>query len=337
MLETHRNHPQQRRTARREHTHPALVDAASSDATGGALDASQSCTTPCPTPDHGTATCGGNTCDVSCDPGYEQVGATCTAIHHRIAAGDGFACALHADGTVACWGDSSVVQATPTGTFMDLAAGQGEMCGLSVAGNVRCWGKASMVTANAPTGGGYRAIGVSSSAACALGGDGAIACWGSNLSNRATPPAGVFAHLTMGWFGGCATDLAGAVRCWGTNAPPVPAGVKARALAANVSSVAAITTSGTLASWGPFGQGVGAPPAGSFDRVTVGRESGCAVVGTSPTCWGLNNRGQGVPPTASFRELASGFEFACGIRVDGALACWGLNDGGQASPPTGSF
>ena len=58
-----------------------------------------------------------------------------------------------------------------------------------------------------------------------------LACWGYNVDGEATPPAGSFRALSVGYHGACAIRTAGTLACWpaaeGTEPAPIPA---ARAL-----------------------------------------------------------------------------------------------------------
>src|SRR5687767_14809 len=53
---------------------------------------------------------------------------------------------------------------------------------------------------------------------CAVKSDADLACWGTNASGQATPPAGSFTAVGAGGFHACALRSAdGSIACWGRN------------------------------------------------------------------------------------------------------------------------
>ena len=88
-------------------------------------------------------------------------------VFDAVATGAAHACAIGADGTLACWGDDEYGQATaPAGTFSAVSAG---------------W-----------------------SHTCAIRTDGTLACWGDDEYGQATPPAGTFTDVSAGGAHTCA-------------------------------------------------------------------------------------------------------------------------------------
>ena len=78
-----------------------------------------------------------------------------------VSTGLGESCGVRADGSVACWPDSSYGEASPPeGEFASVSAGFGHTCGVRTGGSV--------------------------------------ACWGSNDDGEATPPEGEFASVSAG-------------------------------------------------------------------------------------------------------------------------------------------
>ena len=61
----------------------------------------------------------------------------------------------------------------------------------------------------------FRAFSVGWNHACAIKGDGTLACWGSNLYGQATPPAGRYVHVSSGERHSCAIREDGTRTCWG--------------------------------------------------------------------------------------------------------------------------
>ncbi len=67
-----------------------------------------------------------------------------------------------------------------------------------------------------PSEGGFVDVSYGSDHACALHGDGWIACWGSNRYGKRTPPEGVYKSVSSGEHGSCAIrEDDGTVVCWG--------------------------------------------------------------------------------------------------------------------------
>jgi len=141
-----------------------------------------------------------------------------------IAAGNSFACAVQADGTVACWGDDeygeigsppqdtcfkSPCTTTPAGVagvdgVTAITAGDEFACALIADGTVRCWGfngygqLGDGTTDNSSTPvvvqGLEGVVAVSASTdgdfACALKADHTIWCWGSDANSELGTPTG---------------------------------------------------------------------------------------------------------------------------------------------------
>jgi hypothetical protein len=134
-----------------------------------------------------------------------------------LAVGDGNACALREDRTLACWGlggpndpvdgsDELMISwgqsIPPPGEFVYVAAGSVHSCALREDGEVVCWGagktngdcqgSGSVDTCGmllSPPGPFVElSLGVTNS--CGLRPDHSVSCWGSNTGNRSTPPVG---------------------------------------------------------------------------------------------------------------------------------------------------
>ncbi|WP_099831848.1 MULTISPECIES: RCC1 domain-containing protein [Methylosinus] len=176
-----------------------------------------------------------------------------------IAGGNQHSCALATAGAVKCWGSNSHGQlgdgttanrATPVAVpslssgVVAITAGWGHSCALTKAGAVVCWGDNSngqigdgtTTTRHTPVvvsglTSGVVAIATGSNHNCALKGNGAVLCWGSNqdgvlgdrtMTNRTTPVAvpghtrGVVA-IALGSDHTCVTISSGVVRCWGSD------------------------------------------------------------------------------------------------------------------------
>lgn len=174
----------------------------------------------------------------------------------EISTGDGVACALRANRTVACWGSGVSgalgdggtlgLSATPVAVSgltdaVSVEAGEGFVCAVRVGGNVVCWGAGAYgalgdgaatdsgvpVTVSGLTDAAAIAVGTS---ACAIRRTGAVVCWGANWNGQlgngtrenvwVPVPANGLTGVTAIGFGSqyaCAVTF-GRVACWGSNA-----------------------------------------------------------------------------------------------------------------------
>jgi len=167
-----------------------------------------------------------------------------------------------------------------------------------------------------------------------------VACWGSNVNNVSTPPAGTFSEVSGGNYHNCGLKTDGTVACWGENgdgqsSPPPGTFTE---VSAGYRHTCGVKTDGTVACWGYNGDGESTPPAGTFTAVSAGNFHTCGI-GTDGTvaCWGYNGHGQLNAPPGTFTQVSSVALYNCGIRTDGTIACWGSNTYGQSSPPPGTF
>lgn len=127
----------------------------------------------------------------------------------RVAAGDGFACALRDDGTVRCWGGNA----------------SGEL-GLGCIGNGVAWPVPVPGITDA------RDVGIGmSGTTCVVHEDGGVSCWGRSASGQLGPGVSAITHPTpwrvqgvtnaiaiaVGFQLVCALTTDGTVVCWGEN------------------------------------------------------------------------------------------------------------------------
>jgi alpha-tubulin suppressor-like RCC1 family protein len=231
----------------------------------------------------------------------------------------GRSCAIKANGSAVCWGDSGyagsgsgVVQATPT-----AVAGLTDTAALSLGGDHTCALKAS----------------------------GAIACWGNNLVGQigdgtaggvptklvAFPDPGGSsslvlltdtAELSAGGFSTCVRKTDGAVACWGLNTSGQLGNGITSTQSLSPTVVANLTNTVEIsASW----------------EYTCVRKTDSTVV-----CWGANYAGQlgngtttqSLTPTivnnlTGTVELSAGYAHACARKTDGTVVCWGANFSNQ--------
>jgi hypothetical protein len=157
-----------------------------------------------------------------------------------LAANGYHACALHADGTVSCWGllNGSAVP-LPVAELSDvamIAAGRESACALRYDGSVWCWGPDEEGNAGAPevidgvADATFLAAGETHG--CAVIADGSVRCWGSNGAGElgdgttddgesAVTVEGVTdaVSLALGQSFSCALTREFRLNCWGERAP----------------------------------------------------------------------------------------------------------------------
>jgi len=287
-----------------------------------------------------------------------------------LATGNDFGCAVRVGGVARCWGrgtDGQLGNGTASDRFssvsvqsldnaVQIAAGGRHACALRADGSVRCWGdnasgqlgnnslsrRTSPVAVTGITGGiGATAIAMNGHA-CALRGDGTVACWGGNgtgglgdgttvSTGRPVAVAGVAnaTHIAVGSGHGCARIADGSVRCWGRNDN------------GQVGDGTTIT---------PRLAAVTVPNVGDVMAVAAGSVHTCVLrAGGGMLCWGDNQHGQlgnlsttdsatprtpllNTPTPTPLRgvvAIAAAAVNTCARLVSGDVACWGRNDVGQ--------
>jgi hypothetical protein len=275
----------------------------------------------------------------------------------RVAAAEGRACGLDADGRVHCWawrtgsGGASAVETRPQPLrsdmrFVEIAVGFAHACALTVDGAAYCWGE---------------------------NGDGQL---GTGLATPATRPAAVvgglrFWTITAGVRHTCALDLAGTAYCWGANeSGQAGAGTLRRSLrpkpidghtfttiTAGASHTCALSDPGRAHCWGESGRGQAGAAGGmvaaplqiatdvAFATISAGWAHTCALTGAGRAyCWGANRYGQlgtgGIDGDAhpqpvpvaggsTFVDVSASFR-TCALEPGGQLYCWG----GAGQDPT---
>jgi alpha-tubulin suppressor-like RCC1 family protein len=279
----------------------------------------------------------------------------------RLAAGDGFTCALDRAGAAYCWGDNSEgrlgtgttvgsldpVPVTGGHLFRAIYAGGATACGLDRAGGIFCWGRRlglvgfSPVPERIDTNIVLESLSVSPRHACGVSKAGAGYCWGANdsgvLGNRGTAPRSaptpveggiVFRSISTGTDGTCGTSASGLTYCWGV--------------------YSWVGLQGSV-SYVPLQH----PQGRSFTSTTNGFEFACGLDAEGAAhCWSRNNFGvlgngtttdaaTAVPVSGGLRMRAIAasrennvFASVCALTLEGAPYCWGSNSVGQLGSNT---
>ncbi|MBK6847393.1 MAG: hypothetical protein IPG96_07565 [Proteobacteria bacterium] len=94
---------------------------------------------------------------------------------------------------MACWGRNDRGQATPPpGEFSSVSAGNGYACGVRTNGTLACWGSDTYGKAAAPLGGTFSSVSAGNQHTCAVRSTGTVTCWGDNSEGAYRAAAGVF-------------------------------------------------------------------------------------------------------------------------------------------------
>ncbi|HKG38053.1 MAG TPA: hypothetical protein VKB25_03620 [Conexibacter sp.] len=213
------------------------------------------------------------------------------------------------DHAAVCWGYNHAYyeRFLPAAATASIAMGVFFICSLSADGGLICSDKSPScdvcedgVPLSQTPPGSFSAVTAGYDHACAIrSGDDALACWGGDAFDQASPPSGTFASVSAGYDFTCGVRLDHALRCWGAGA-----------------------------------EDERRPPPGSFTTVAAGAAHVCALrTDRTIACWGRDTAGDTAAPPGSFVEVSAGYSFSCGVRADGSLACWGANDDGVTDPP----
>jgi alpha-tubulin suppressor-like RCC1 family protein len=270
-----------------------------------------------------------------------------------VSAGHEIACALYAEGTVACWGADelggnglAVDSSTPVlvrgmNSATAISVGEFSACALLASGKIECWGvnlqgqlgngsnvEQSLTPVAVSGVSNATAVSVGSEDACALLASGTVDCWGDNTwgelgngttTNSSTPVAvsglSKVVAIAAGFEHNCAVLSDGAIECWGNGAGGELGN------GATTSSSTPVVVSGL----------------NSAIAVSGGLDHTCAVLsGGTVECWGENGSGElgnGTQSPSSTPVAVSGLSNAiavsagenhtCAVLADGTAECWG--------------
>jgi alpha-tubulin suppressor-like RCC1 family protein len=219
-----------------------------------------------------------------------------------------FGCAIRDDCTLSCFGSDSHQEETapPDGTFIDVAAGDQHLCALHSDGSVACWGSDPFDygVLLAPQDEAFVSLGLGYATSCGLDAGGALVCWGAAESTVSNPPADAFAQFDLGNYHGCGVRHDGTVACWGCESGShdygqceEPAG-QFQQVSAGTIHTCGITTAGIVECWGDNTAKQCEAPAGEFVQVTSGQSHSCAITADGELlCWGCDPEDTGMPST----------------------------------------
>ncbi|RZU52854.1 alpha-tubulin suppressor-like RCC1 family protein [Krasilnikovia cinnamomea] len=294
--------------------------------------------------------------------------------------------AIYSDGSGSAL--SAVSVAAPSAPWRGVAVGAAFACGVHVDGGVRCWGAndsrqlgdgSTVAAATGPvvvTGlGGVTRVATGDRHACAVAGGAAVWCWGATPGAPATLPAAVpgLSGVTALAAGGATTCAvaAGSVWCFGdgssgqlggptSSATPVKVTLPAAAtdVAVGRQHACAVLADATLACWGAdaHGQRSGSPSSArtvvrvagltGVSAVSAGADHTCVLSGAAVSCFGAGDAGQlGRPATTSGAPAAvtvpnavavsAGNRYTCVTLLSGQARCFGAGGSGQLGDGTG--
>ena len=255
--------------------------------------------------------------------------------------------ALHADGSIATWGkDDYGAAGAPTDSgYTELVGSQRAFAALSADGSITVWGHANYGGSGAPTGTGYASITTNGEAFAALSDDGSISVWGDPDSGGTGAPDGS-GFVTI------AKPLGGESSPENPPETPPDTGQTQPGSSAifsggrlgngsgefrNEGAFAALTSDGSIASWGHWSNsGDGTPTGAGYTRI-FSNEGAFAALGEdgSIASWGEHSYGgRGAPTGTGYTEIFSTGRAFAALNEEGAITAWGLSDRGGSGAPT---
>ena len=248
----------------------------------------------------------------------------------QVSTGAQYSCARLADGTLRCWGGNFQAQLgdglmqhqacdDPSGEPFDCSPRPVEVAGIS---------DATELSTEFDT-------------ACALRGDGHVACWGLNDAGEVgvAPPTQEFTPVTVpmvanatavavGVSFACALSSDGQVSCWGAN----QAGQLGDGQADQNAHPSPVTVTGL---------------AGVTTIAAAGIHACALLADHSVACWGGGDDGEigdgsttstpaKVTGLANASAITVGEYHSCALRSDGTVWCWGGNADGEIGDGTGT-
>lgn len=249
-----------------------------------------------------------------------------------------------ADTQITAWG-RPVVTNVPTSVTnaVGIAAGDGFAVALLANGTLKAWGTNSMGITNVPAGlSNVVAVSAAGRHVVALRRDGKVIGWGNDTASTITPRATNCVVVAAGPMGNLAIRKDRTVLAWpdsSTLADGLPKGLtNVTAIAAGAQHGLAVTSDGRVVAWGNNSYGQLDVPADLTNVVSVAAGERFSVALTANgtlVAWGQNN----YAPMASLtnigvvRAIAASRYHLLAIREDTSVFAWGLNTSGQTNVP----
>lgn len=260
------------------------------------------------------------------------------------------ACAVHANGTVSCWGSGGEGQLGQGGTgnryvpvqiprirdAVDVASSIRANCVLHGHGGVSCWGSNhrgelghrdnrsnQYVPKRVPNLDDAVAISAGPTSVCVVHRDGAVSCWGGSFFDAPTRVRGLsqVSSLSVAGERACAATTGGEVFCWylrgGYPGPSISGLRDVVSVSASDRNACVVHRDGGVSCWGDNEAGqVG-------DGTTTSRTTPQRIIGISDAVEvGI---GLGTAPVPAH---------ACALRRNGRVSCWGDNSVSQVGDGT---
>ena len=178
--------------------------------------------------------------------------------------------------------------------------------------------------------------------------NGAIACWGENNDDQASPPNGRFDEIAAGRDHACALND-GALTCWGEGFPNGAVTIQEvpplSAIQAGSGFTCGLTPNDDMACWRNEDSELTITP-GPFTDIGIGLYYACAIRTDGSVFCDLEGRDhysqRSQPPLSTkFVQISGGWHHACGITEASDIECWGSGTRGapgeRLSAPEGKF
>ena len=217
----------------------------------------------------------------------------------QIAAGERHTCALSSDGSLKCWGSSTVGQ---LGYGNSKTVGDNELP--SSVGSVSVTPLPFVTVKQIVTGALHT---------CALLSDDSVRCWGSNNDGE------VGLGNASNQVGGPTNQFIGDDELPSSIAPvsvTKTSGIKAEQLVSGDYHTCALLSDDTIQCWGDGGDG----QLGNGSNQNIGRDELPSSVGSVSV---------GLPPGVKVSQIAAGGHHTCALLSNGTAKCWGNNEVGQ--------
>lgn len=248
-----------------------------------------------------------------------------------------------AESKITAWGRPVVTNVPPVVTnVVDLAAGDGFAVALLANGTVAAWGTNIVAVTNVPAGlSNLVAISAAGRHVLVLQADGTVKGWGAESSHL--PPRAATNCITIA--AGPGFDLAlrsdGALISW-PKGPYFPAGGLSNivGMAAGLQHGLAVTTGRKVVAWGDNSAGQIDVPRDLSNVVSVAageRFSAALTAEGALVIWGTNSYAPtpDLSQAVVFRSIAASRYHLLALRADGSIFAWGANFSGQTNvPPT---